>query len=198
MEITTGEKILDAALASFAENGYQGTNLRDLAAGMGLSKSALYRHYAGKEAIWNAVLDRMEAYYAERFGSAQNPPAVPGDCAQLKALTLRMLAFTMHDERVILSRKLLLREQFREERVRRLATAHFQTDVAALFAGLFAGMMENGSLRQDDPAMLAFAYTAPITALVHLRDREPEREPEILQRVQAFIDHFTQTYGGKR
>ena len=46
MENTTKEKILDAALVSFAENGYKGTNLRDLAAGMGLSKSALYKHYA--------------------------------------------------------------------------------------------------------------------------------------------------------
>ena len=63
MENTTKEKILDAALVSFAENGYKGTNLRDLAAGMGLSKSALYRHYESKEDIWNAVLDRMEAYY---------------------------------------------------------------------------------------------------------------------------------------
>ena len=69
MENTTKERILDAALVSFAENGYKGTNLRDLAAGMGLSKSALYRHYESKEDIWNAVFDQMEAYYVSRFGS---------------------------------------------------------------------------------------------------------------------------------
>lgn len=57
MENTTKEKILDAALVSFAENGYKGTNLRDLAAGMGLSKSALYKHYASKEdTAYGAVL----------------------------------------------------------------------------------------------------------------------------------------------
>ena len=65
---TTKEKILDAALVSFVENGYKGTNLRDFAAGLGLSKSALYRHYESKEAIWNALLDKMESYYNERFG----------------------------------------------------------------------------------------------------------------------------------
>ena len=42
MENTTKEKIPDAAV-SFAENGYKGTNQHDLAAGMGLSKSALYK-----------------------------------------------------------------------------------------------------------------------------------------------------------
>ena len=74
MENTTKERILDAALVSFAENGYKGTNLRDLAAGMGLSKSALYRHYESKEEIWNAVIDRMEAYYTSRFGSPDQLP----------------------------------------------------------------------------------------------------------------------------
>ena len=77
MENTTKERILDAALVSFVENGYKGTNLRDFAAGMGLSKSALYRHYESKEAIWNALLDKMEAYYIERFGSPEYLPQIP-------------------------------------------------------------------------------------------------------------------------
>ena len=77
MENTTRERILDAALVSFADNGYRGTNLRDLAAGLGLSKSALYKHFESKEDIWNALLDRVEAYYNERFGSPDNLPAVP-------------------------------------------------------------------------------------------------------------------------
>ena len=67
MENTTKEKILDAALVSFAENGYRGTNLRDLAAGLGLSKSALYRHYESKEDVWNAIPDRMAV--AERLAA---------------------------------------------------------------------------------------------------------------------------------
>lgn len=61
MEISTKDRILNEALIMFAENGYRGTNLRDLAAQLGLSKSALYKHYDSKEAIWNALLDKMEA-----------------------------------------------------------------------------------------------------------------------------------------
>ncbi len=38
------DKILDEALVSFVENGYKGTNLRDFAAGMGLSKSGFSFH----------------------------------------------------------------------------------------------------------------------------------------------------------
>ena len=197
MENTTREKILDAALVSFAENGYKGTNLRDLAAGMGLSKSALYRHYESKEDIWNAVLDRMEAYYVSRFGSPERMPPVPKSCGELFAVTMRMIAFTMHDQRVILTRKLLLTEQFRDERARHFAKLHFLTGTKDIYTKIFAEMMESGILKKEDPEMLAFIYTAPITALVHDRDREPEKEPEILRQIEAFVKHFIGMYERK-
>ena len=194
MENTTKEKILDAALVSFAENGYKGTNLRDLAAGMGLSKSALYKHYASKEDIWNAVLDQMEAYYVARFGSPEKMPPAPKSCEELFDMTMQMLNFTMHDKRVILTRKLLLTEQFRDERARQFATLHFLSETKDIYTKIFSEMMDNGILKKDDPNVLAFAYTAPITALVHYCDREPEKEPEIMRQIEAFVKHFIRTY----
>ena len=190
----TKEKILDAALVSFAENGYRGTNLRDLAASLNLSKSALYKHYKSKEDIWNAVIDSMEAYYTERFGSPDRLPPVPDSCDELAEMTLRMLDFTMRDKKVVLIRRLLLTEQFRDERARRLATFHFLTGTKDIYTHVFAGMMNKGLIRRDDPEMLAFAYTAPVTALVHLCDREPEREAEITDLIENFVKHFVKTY----
>ena len=194
MENTTKEKILDAALIRFAENGYKGTNLRDLAAGMGLSKSALYKHYASKEEIWNALFDRMEAYYVSRFGSPEELPPVPKSCDELLAMTMRMLDFTMHDENIILTRRLLLTEQFHDERARRFATLHFLTGTKDIYKKIFAEMMTAGLLREEDPDMLAFMYTSPITALIHYCDREPDKKPEILGQIEAFIKHFIMTY----
>ena len=195
MENTTKEKILDAALVCFAENGYKGTNLRDLAAGLGLSKSALYRHYESKEDIWNAVFDRMEAYYVSRFGSPEELPPMPKSCDELLTMTMRMLDFTMHDERVILTRRLLLTEQFHDERARHFATLHFLSGTKEIYTKVFAEMMENGILKKGDPELLAFSYTAPITALIHYCDREPEKEPEIMQQIEAFVKHFIRIYG---
>ena len=196
MSNDTKDRILQAALEIFSRDGYVGANLKDIAEAVGVVKSGFYRHYASKEELWNAVLDEMERYYAERFGSSENPPAVPQSTGELKTLTLRMLAFTMHDEKIIMTRKILLTEQFRDARVRALATRHFGTGLEALFTKLFAGMMENGSLGRGDPDMLAFAYTAPISTLVQLCDREPEKEPEILQQMEAFVKHFIKIYKG--
>jgi len=44
-------EILDAALAVFAEKGYEAGTMRDIAARVGVTEPALYRHYTGKEAL---------------------------------------------------------------------------------------------------------------------------------------------------
>ena len=190
MENSTKNRILDEALVMFAENGYKGTNLRDLAAGLGLSKSALYKHYESKEAIWNAMLDRMEAYYAERFGSTDNLPETPSSGEELFRMAMRMINFTVHDPQIILTRKLLITEQFHDQRVCKLATKHFLEGTANIYAKVFEGMMDKGLLKKEDPHLLAFSFTTPISALIHLCDREPHRHDEAFDRMEGFIRHF--------
>ena len=185
MSNDTKDRILKAALEIFSRDGYAGANLKDIAGAVGVVKSGFYRHYASKEEVWDAVLNEMERYYAERFGSSENLPAIPQSTDELKTLTLRMLDFTMHDEKIIMTRKILLTEQFRDARVCALATKHFYTGLRELFTGIFAGMMENDSLRKGDPSMLAFVYTAPISTLVQLCDREPEKKKNILKTMFA-------------
>ena len=191
----TKERILSAALDLFSQNGYAGANLRELSLSLGLVKSGVYKHFESKEEIWNTLLDRMIAYYGERFGSPENLPPVPESLEGLVDMTMRMVHFTVHDELIVKTRKLLSIEQFRDDRARDLATKHFLTGLADMFTPLFAGMMDKGLLRKDDPAMLAFAYTAPISALIHLCDREPDKTQEALKQVEAFSRHFIRIYG---
>ncbi len=191
----TKERILAAALEMFSQNGYAGTNIRELSASLGLVKSGLYKHYESKEAIWNAVLDEMIAYYGAHFGSPEHLPPVPDSLEGLTQMTMQMVNFTVHDERIIMTRKVLTLEQFRDVRARELATKHFLTGLTDMFTHVFTGMMERGLLRKDDPGMLAFAYTTPISALIHLCDREPERTEKAMKQVEAFSRHFIKTYG---
>ena len=191
----TKERILAAALEMFSQNGYAGTNIRELTASLGLVKSSMYRHFASKEDIWNTLLDEMIAYYDARFGSAEHLPPVPESLEGLVRMTMGMVTFTVHDEMIIKTRKVLAIEQFRDERARDLATRHFLTGLTEMFTQLFTGMMDKGLLRRDDPSMLAFAYTAPISALIHLCDREPEKADEAIRQIEAFSRHFIRVYG---
>ena len=149
MAKNTKERILALALEKFSQNGYAGTNVRELTASLGLVKSSMYRHFESKEEIWNSLLDRMIAYYNERFGSADNLPPVPDTLDELVAMTMRMVDITVHDERIVMTRKLLSIEQYRDDRARQLATKHFLTGLTEMFTYIFDGMMKKGLLRND-------------------------------------------------
>lgn len=55
---STRERILDAAEKLFADNTYDGTTLREIAGMVGIREPSLYAHFANKEAIYEAVIDR--------------------------------------------------------------------------------------------------------------------------------------------
>jgi AcrR family transcriptional regulator len=54
----TAERILDAAEARFAEQGFAGTTLRDVAADVGIRNPSLYNHFESKDELYAAVLER--------------------------------------------------------------------------------------------------------------------------------------------
>lgn len=56
--MTTRERILDAALQCFAEKGYSRTSMRALAARAELRAPSLYNHFASKDEIMQALLER--------------------------------------------------------------------------------------------------------------------------------------------
>ena len=198
MASDTKERILEAALEMFSQKGYAGTNIRELSASLGLVKSGVYKHYESKEAIWNALLDQMIAYYADHFGSADHLPPVPDSLEELTRLTMHMVDITVHDEKIIMTRKVLTLEQYRDVRARELATKHFLTGLTEMFTRIFTGMMDKGLIRRDDPAMLAFAYTSPISALIHLCDREPDKTEDAVRKIESFSRHFITVYGAKQ
>ena len=53
----TRQAILDAGLQTFAEKGYFGSSLRDIATLVGVRESALYNYFNSKEALFHAILD---------------------------------------------------------------------------------------------------------------------------------------------
>ncbi len=59
------EEILAAALAVFAEHGYDGARVRQIAARAGVSDAALYSHHKSKEAVALALFRRHIGRYAD-------------------------------------------------------------------------------------------------------------------------------------
>jgi AcrR family transcriptional regulator len=77
--VETAEAILDAAEALFAERGYAGASLRDVAERVGVRAPSLYNHFPSKESLYAAVLERglapvLEVLSAAAEGEAAGRP----------------------------------------------------------------------------------------------------------------------------
>jgi AcrR family transcriptional regulator len=57
---STKRALLDVAQDLFTEHGYAGTSLDAIVAGARVTKGALYHHFAGKQALFEAVFERVE------------------------------------------------------------------------------------------------------------------------------------------
>ena len=68
------------------------------------------------------------------------------------------------------------------------------TAALEMFTHIFAGRMDKGLILRDNPAMLAFAYTTPISALIRLCDGEPEKTEEAIAQIEKFSRHFVTLY----
>ncbi|MGA0617601.1 TetR/AcrR family transcriptional regulator [Paracoccus sp. KR1-242] len=69
----TAERICDAAIRHFAEVGYEGSSLNEIATDVGIRKASLYSHFRGKDELFLAALsvalEVEQAFVAEAYAS---------------------------------------------------------------------------------------------------------------------------------
>jgi AcrR family transcriptional regulator len=80
----TRERLVAAAYDLFGRHGYEGTSIEAILEATGVKRGALYHHFDGKKALFDAVLDRAVARIAETSGAAARA-AGPDPVAALRA-----------------------------------------------------------------------------------------------------------------
>jgi AcrR family transcriptional regulator len=55
------QQLLDIGRRLFAERGFDGTSIEEIAAQAGVSKPVVYEHFGGKEGLYAVVVDREVA-----------------------------------------------------------------------------------------------------------------------------------------
>jgi AcrR family transcriptional regulator len=63
--LATRDRIVGAATRLFTAAGYEGTSIEDLLGELQISRGALYHHFNGKDELFEAVLERVEADIAQ-------------------------------------------------------------------------------------------------------------------------------------
>lgn len=73
----TRGQLIEVATRLFAEHGYEGTSIETVLSAAGVSRGALYHHFAGKEALFEAVVeavsDRVTAELTEAIRDCRDP-----------------------------------------------------------------------------------------------------------------------------
>ena len=72
-EKNTKEKILEEALKLFAQSGYMGTSMNDIASKLGVTKAALYKHYKSKQEILDSIIEKMNELDIESVKQYEMP-----------------------------------------------------------------------------------------------------------------------------
>jgi AcrR family transcriptional regulator len=140
---TRKSELTRAAARLFAEKGYHGTSIGDLAAAMGVQKGSLYAHIETKEdLLWTVASEGAAAFHAALDGVSEDAPAVERIRAALRG-HLRVVAEQLDVATVFVREWRYLegerRERFVAERRR----------YEERFRGLFHEAAERGELRTD-------------------------------------------------
>ncbi len=192
--MTTKERILDEALTLFAEYGYDGTSVEEIACAVGIKAPSLYKHYKGKEDILNALIDSAEVKYEQMFGSERNIGKVPESAEDFCNVTMKRIEFTMKDPKIRKTRMFLVQEQFRNERIAEVTKRHQLNGVQKMFAKIIKGMMDKGIFIEDDPDLLAMELTSPAVLMIAESDRQPKYEEVCLKGIERHLKHFCKVY----
>lgn len=68
--IITQQKLLDAAIEAFSENGFKGTSTRDIAERAGVHHPLITYHFKNKDRLWQAAADRIFKDFEHTLGEA--------------------------------------------------------------------------------------------------------------------------------
>jgi TetR/AcrR family transcriptional regulator len=157
--VSTRERVLDAALSSFAGRGYEATSLDALASGLGVRKQTILYYFPAKEALLDAVIDAGAA----ELGEALEEGLVGAGPGFAKVQAVVRSVFRLAARRPELLG--LLRE------VSRLGPPASDRLTAALdplmgrATSFLAAEMDAGAMRRNDPRLvLLAAYSAVIGA----------------------------------
>lgn len=189
---TTREKMLDAALDLFSKKGYSATSVDEIAESIGIKGPNLYKYFKGKAALMEELSQLSDSSYDENM--KMNKANTISDVTELKTFTLSQIKYTMNNETVGKMRKMVIIEQFRNEIMKQKATLHQYTIIQQQYMSIMKQLIDNGSIIDADPETLALEYTAPLTVMLQLCDREPERKEEAMTLIEKHIDHFIELH----
>ncbi len=164
----TREALLDAAEALFAERGVSRTSLQDIARAAGVTRGAVYWHFADKAELFNAMMERTTEPMLDTLNEIDTDTD-EAPLASLRASTLQALHRIGHDPRTrrvfdVATHKVEYVDDLLGARTRHLSV---HRSCSAQMAASFARAQALGQLpAHTPPAVLAAGFQALVNGLI--------------------------------
>jgi len=156
--LSTRDAILLEAQHCFADQGFSGTSLNDIAAGVGIRKTSLLHHFPNKEAIYREVFESALSEWVGRVEAAVAAPNLEGWSKADHVVTAAFDFFRSNPEFVRIMQREALDGQ-----------GHLGVDLGTVLkpffdraVGFFETEMGEGRFRKHDPAQLIITGTSAI------------------------------------
>lgn len=190
----TKKLISETALELFAQNGYLGTSMSDIAGQLGITKGALYKHYASKQEILDSITERMNNNDYERAEEYEMPETEPDGLAEdymhtpiekIRAYSLAQFDYWTKERFPSNFRRMLTLEQYRDQKLARLYRDYLAAGPAEYTAAVFRKLTDS-----DEAAMqLALEFYGPMFLLYSIYDGAEEKE-SVAPLLRRHIDRF--------
>ena len=194
-EKNTKEKILEEALKLFAQSGYMGTSMNDIASKLGVTKAALYKHYKGKQEILDSIIDKMNELDMERIKQYEMPEGEMSKVIaeyketafdKIKQFTKVQFLHWTEEEFPCCFRKMLTLEQYREPQMAQLYQNYLASGPLTYIEVLFSGMLEDAERARQ----MALDFYGPIFLLYSIYDGANDKS-QVLKLLDEHMDHFS-------
>lgn len=140
------QQLLDAAIACFAEYGYQGTTTARLARAAHVSEPVLYQHFASKHDLFVALLEEVGKEVLRAWRKAISPLRSPLD--QLRVLLRLNPATTDPQTRQLYRIIFAAQAEFNEPKIQAALRDHYQK-YAQFLSQVIKRAQKTGQVRRD-------------------------------------------------
>ena len=193
-EKNTKEKILEEALKLFAQSGYMGTSMNDIASKLGVTKAALYKHYKSKQEILDSIIEKMNELDMERVKQYEMPEGEMSKVIaeyketafdKIKQFTKLQFLHWTEEEFPCCLRKMLTLEQYRESQMAQLYQNYLASGPLTYIEALFSEMLEDARKARQ----IALDFYGPIFLLYSIYDGVEDKR-HVIKLLEEHMDHF--------